>query len=125
MLVVLRPQQQSTLVQVGDHLFRQLGVLDEAARVSGDALLIGAVRLDGVVQRAGPIGREDALGGCHAIVVLTKRRRKVDDARAVLGRHEGIGKDGKPPGLSGVKDRTRVGPVSVHQLQAREPLDYL
>ena len=121
-LVVLYPQQQIPRAQVLDQLVRQLRVLDEAARVAGNALIIGAVWQDGVVQRARSIGLKLALGGGDTVVVLAKRRRDMHNARAVLGRHKRIGNDRKSTGLPSMEDRTRIGPVSVDQLCARESL---
>jgi hypothetical protein len=75
------PTRAQVLHQVG------VGVLDEAAGVRADPLVVGAVRAHGVDDVQPLLGAEPE-------VVLAERDRGVHDARAVLGRDEVAGQDG-------------------------------
>ena len=75
------PARAQVLDQVG------IGVLDPAAGVGADALVVGPVELHRV-------DHVEALLGAEAEVVLAERDRGVDDAGAVVGGHEVAGQHG-------------------------------
>ena len=93
----------------------------ELAVAAEHALVVGAVRLDRVVQRARLVAAEDPRRGRHAVVVLAERRRQVHDAGAVLRRHEVVGEDRQRARLAVARreDRSLVGAVARDQLLAR------
>ena len=81
----LLAQQPPARAQVRDEV--GVGVLDPAAGVRADALVVGAVEPHRVDHR-------EALLGAEPVVVLAEGDRRVDDARAVVGGHEVGGQDG-------------------------------
>ncbi len=131
-LVVLDAQQQAACVEVLDQLARQRRVLDEAPGVglavaAARALVVGAVRLDGVVESARVVAEEQLGGRGDTVVVLAERRREVHDAGSVLGRDELVEEDRQRAGLAVARgeDRPLVAVVALGELGAVEALDDL
>jgi hypothetical protein len=108
-----RVMQAPARAQVLDQVL--VGILDEAAGVRADALVVGAVAADRVDHVQAVLGAEPE-------VVLAERDRRVDDAGAVLGRHEVAGEHGVALGavLLGGDERERRLVARAEHLGASE-----